>query len=64
LVIKDIIDRYYQVGIREFFIWYNPPYWHQKLWFEFSPNGRFGENEQITSYDTFKKAVDYVHYLW
>ncbi len=64
LVIKDIIDKYYNLWIKEFFIWYNPPYWHQKYWFEFSPNGRFWENEQITSYDTFEKAVKYVKNLW
>jgi len=63
LVIKDIIDRYYNIWIEEFFIGYNPPYWHQKFWFEFSPNGRFWENEQITSYDTFQKAIKYVHSL-
>jgi len=63
LVIKDIIDRYYSIWIEEFFIWYNPPYWHQQFWFEFSPNGRFWENEQITSYDTFEKAIKYVHSL-
>lgn len=61
--IKNIIDKYYQVGIREFFIGYNPPYWHNRFWFEFSPNWRFWENEQITSYDTFKEAIEYVHSL-
>ena len=63
LVIKDIIDRYYEIWIEEFFIWYNPPYWYEKFGFEFSPNWRFWENEQITSYDTFEKAIKYVHSL-
>lgn len=61
--IKNIIDKYYNVWIREFFIWYNPPYWHETFGFEFSPNWRFWENEQITSYDTFKQAIEYVHTL-
>ncbi len=59
--IKQIIDRFLDLGINEFFVGYNPPYWHQKFGFEFSPNGRFGENEQITSYNTLKQAVDYIH---
>ncbi len=63
LAVKDIIDRFYQVGIREFFVWYNPSYWHQKFGFEVSPNGRFGENEQITNFETLKMAVDYIHFL-
>lgn len=62
-VIKEIIDKYYNIWIREFFIWYNPSYWHNEFWFEFSPNGRFWENEQITSYETFKQAIEYVHSL-
>lgn len=62
-VVKDIIDRYYNSWIREFFIWYNPSYWHNDFWFEFSPNWRFWENEQITSYETFKQAIEYVHTL-
>ena len=61
--IKDIINKYYNVWISEFFIWYNPSYWHNDFGFEFSPNWRFGENEQITSYETFQKAVDYIHTL-
>lgn len=61
--IKNIIDKYYVLWIREFFMWYNPPYWHEKFWFEFSPNWRFWENEQVTSYETFKEAVDYIHSL-
>lgn len=63
LVVKDIIDRFYWAGIREFFVWYNPPYWHDIFGFEVSPNWRFGENEQITSYETLKEAVDYIHTL-
>ncbi len=59
--IKQIIDRFLNLGINEFFVGYNPPYWHQEFGFEFSPNGRFGENEQITSYETLKQAVDYIH---
>jgi len=61
--IKDIIDKYYNSWITEFFMGYNPSYWHNDYGFEFSPNWRFGENEQITSYETFKKAVDYIHTL-
>lgn len=61
--IHDIIDRYYNLWIREFFIWYNPPYWHEFLGFEMSPNWRFWENEQITSYETLKEAINYVHTL-
>lgn len=63
ILIEEIINKYYDVWIREFFIWYNPPYWHENFWFEFSPNMRFWENEQITSYETFKKAIDFVHTL-
>lgn len=62
-VVKEIIDNYYENWIREFFIWYNPSYWHNEFWFEFSPNWRFWENEQITSYETFKQAIEYVHSL-
>lgn len=60
---NEIIDKYYNIWIREFFIWYNPPYWHEKYWFELSPNWRFWENEQITSYETFCEAINYVHSL-
>ncbi|MEF2175920.1 MAG: U32 family peptidase [Candidatus Absconditabacteria bacterium] len=61
--INKIIDKYYVLGIREFFMGYNPPYWHEIFGFEFSPNGRFGENEQVTSYNTFKEVVEYIHSL-
>lgn len=61
--VQEILDKYYQMGIREFFMWYNPPYWNEVFGFEFSPNGRFWENEQITSLDTFRSAVEYAHSL-
>lgn len=61
--ISKIVDKFHNVWIGEFFVWYNPDYWHEKFWFEFSPNGRFWENEQITSYETLKTAVSYIHNL-
>lgn len=45
----------------EFFTWYNPPYWHEKFWFEVSPNGRFAEHEQITDAESLKLIVQEVH---
>ena len=45
----------------EFFTGYNPPYWSDKFGFEVSPNGRFAEHEQITSFETLKETVEEVH---
>ena len=61
--VQEILDKYYSMGIREFFMWYNPAYWNEVFGFEFSPNGRFWENEQITSLETFRSAVNYAHSL-
>ena len=59
--IPGIVDDFFKAGIREFFVGYNPFYWHDKYWFEVSPNGRFGENEQITSYRTLDAVISYIH---
>lgn len=48
----------------EFFTWYNPPYWHEKFWFEISPNMRFAEHEQITDYNTLKEMTEEIHANW
>ncbi len=61
--INNIIDKFYNIWISEFFVWYNPDYWHEKFGFEFSPNGRFWENEQITSYETLEIVVKNIHNL-
>lgn len=63
LNVKDIIMKYYEVWVEEFFLWYNPPYWHEQYSFAVSPNGRFGENEQISSFETLKQAVEIIHSL-
>lgn len=48
-------------GAGEFFTGYNPPYWSDKFGFEVSPNGRFAEHEQITTFETLKETVEEVH---
>lgn len=63
LNVIDIINNFYNVWIEEFFIWYNPEYWHWKYAFSISPNWRFWENEQISTFETFKKSVEYIHTL-
>jgi len=55
--IKSLVDS----GAGEFFTGYNPPYWSDKFGFEVSPNGRFAEHEQITSFETLKETVEEVH---
>ncbi len=48
-------------GADEFFVGYNPPYWHEKFGFEVSPNGRFAEHEQVTDFETLKMIVEQAH---
>ncbi len=55
--IKSLVDSW----AWEFFTWYNPPYWHEKFWFEVSTNWRFAEHEQITDFETLKMIVEEVH---
>lgn len=45
----------------EFFTGYNPSYWSDKFGFEVSPNWRFSEHEQITTFETLKETVEEVH---
>ena len=61
--VRDIIMKYYDVWVEEFFLWYNPPYWHNTYSFSISPNGRFWENENISSFETLKEAVEIIHSL-
>lgn len=61
--VSGIIWWYSDIWITEFFVWYNPPYWYDKYWFEYSPNWRFWENEQITNFYTLKNSVEYIHSL-
>ena len=63
LDVLEIINNFYNVWIEEFFVWYNPEYWHWKYAFSISPNWRFWENEQISTFETFKKSVEYIHSL-
>jgi len=55
------IESLVQSWAGEFFTGYNPPYWSDKFGFEVSPNGRFAEHEQITSFETLKETVEEVH---
>jgi len=55
--IKELIDGW----ANEFFTWYNPPYWHERFWFEVSPNGRFSEHEQITDLETLTQISEEIH---
>ncbi len=59
--VKEYIKLLVDSWASEFFTWYNPNYWHEKFWFEVSPNGRFAEHEQITDFDTLKQVVEEVH---
>lgn len=61
--VRDIIMKYYEIGVEEFFVGYNPPYWHSLYAFSISPNGRFWENENISSFETLKEAVEIIHSL-
>ncbi|MDD2907964.1 MAG: U32 family peptidase [Candidatus Gracilibacteria bacterium] len=60
--VKEYINSLVLGGATEFFTGYNPPYWHTKFGFEVSPNGRFAEHEQITSFETLSLVVSEVHY--
>lgn len=62
--IKEIIKKHIQQWAKEFFCGYNPPYWHNKFWFEVSPNGRFAEHEQITDFESLKEIVEEIHKYW
>jgi len=62
--VHKIIEGHVNQWAKEFFCWYNPPYWHNKFWFEVSPNGRFAEHEQITDLDSLKEVVETVHKYW
>jgi len=59
--VHKIIETHVKQGAKEFFCGYNPPYWHNKFWFEVSPNGRFAEHEQITDFESLKEVVETVH---
>ena len=62
--IQEIIKKHIDQWAKEFFCGYNPPYWHNKFWFEVSPNGRFAEHEQITDFNSLKEIVEEVHKYW
>jgi len=62
--IQEIIKRHVEQGAKEFFCWYNPPYWHNKFWFEVSPNMRFSEHEQVSDFESLKEIVNEVHKYW
>jgi len=59
--LSSYIESLVKSGAGEFFTGYNPPYWSDKFGFEVSPNGRFAEHEQITSFETLKETVEEVH---
>ena len=59
--VKEYINTLVLWWATEFFTWYNPDYWYTKFWFEVSPNGRFSEHEQITSFETLLTIVEEVH---
>lgn len=59
--IKEYIDSLVKWWANEFFTGYNPDYWHEKFWFEVSPNWRFAEHEQITDFDTLKQVTEEIH---
>jgi len=62
--IEKIISQHVEQGAKEFFCWYNPPYWHNKFGFEVSPNGRFAEHEQVTDFESLQEVVATVHKYW
>ncbi len=62
--IPEVIKKHIEQWAKEFFCWYNPPYWHNKFWFEVSPNGRFAEHEQITDFESLKEIVEEIHKYW
>lgn len=62
--VSDIVKKHVTNNAKEFFCWYNPPYWHEKFGFEVSPNGRFAEHEQINDFDSLKEIVQEVHKHW
>ncbi len=62
--IQSIISWHVEQWAKEFFCWYNPPYWHDKFGFEVSPNGRFAEHEQITDFESLQEVIKEVHKHW
>jgi len=62
--ISQIVENHVKNNAKEFFCWYNPPYWHNNFWFEVSPNGRFAEHEQITDFESLNETVEQVHKYW
>ena len=59
--IQKIVKGHVEQWAKEFFCWYNPPYWHNKFGFEVSPNGRFAEHEQITDFESLQEVINEVH---
>lgn len=59
--IKEYISLLIKSWADEFFVWYNPPYWYEKFWFEVSPNMRFAEHEQVNDFDTLKQITQEIH---
>jgi len=62
--IQETIKNYVDFWAKEFFTGYNPPYWHEKYWFEVSPNWRFAEHEQVTSKEDLQTIVNEIHKYW
>jgi len=62
--ISEIIKNHVEQWAKEFFSGYNPPYWHNKFWYEVSTNGRFAEHEQIIDFESLQEIVNEVHKYW
>lgn len=54
------IDSLMELGIKELFLGYVPPYWFQKFGFEISPNGRQSGVTQFQDKEELKKVVNYI----
>ena len=56
----DKIDELMKVWATEFFVWYVPNYWYEKVWFEISPNGRQSAQAQIQSKKELQEIRNYI----
>ena len=62
-VTKEIVDKYYNVWVREFFLWIIPESWSDNYWYMNSLNWRFWEKEQLEDFEILRQTVDYIHTL-
>jgi len=62
-ITKEIVDKYYNIWVREFFLWIIPEEWSNEYWYMNSLNWRFWEKEQLEDFEILKQTIEYIHTL-